>query len=111
MKGKDGPWKENLRFSFHERKQRPAHRDAVFQILFYFLHLLAALAELESLHHRGKTDEDVDNPLHCRPAAEEHVDHVEVAAEETAKADETPVEGTDDDEDESDFADTAAAGA
>lgn len=43
---------------------------------------------------------NVDDALHRRPGAEEHVDDVPIAAgDERAEADEAPVECSDDDED------------
>ena len=52
----------------------------------------------EDHHDSGETDEDIDDPLDVRPGAEEHVHDVQVATEETAEADEAPVEGADDNE-------------
>ena len=68
-------------------------------------------AEVQDLYERGKTDEEIDDRFHRRPRAEDHVDDVQVTAEEVPESDESPVEGTDHDEDVSDLASRTACSA
>jgi hypothetical protein len=51
---------------------------------------------VDQFHHAGSTDKDVDDPLNHRPSAEDQVHDVEVRTCKAADADESPVKGTDD---------------
>ncbi len=58
--------------------------------------LLAATSE--ELREPCETDKDIDDCFEPHPVAENQVDDVPVCVEEVPNADETPVEGTDDEE-------------
>lgn len=62
-------------------------------------HAAAAMAR-DQMVQTCEAHKNVDDALHRRPGAEEHVDDVPIAAgDERAEADEAPVECSDDDED------------
>lgn len=73
--------------------------------------LLAALAELQELDDRGKSDEYVDYRFHCRVHADDHMDNVQILPKEIAKANETPVDRTDHDKRKTKLTSAAAAAA
>ena len=56
---------------------------------------------------RGKSDENVNNPFHGRPAAENKINDVPVASEEAAYTDKSPVKGADKNEKTRYFVQTA----
>ena len=91
---------------------RRAHHDTLeffsdSSLFTLFSLLLAALAGVDSLEDSAHADEDVDDPFDCRPCSEEHMDDVEVFADESADADETPVDSSNENEKTGDFADAA----
>lgn len=65
--------------------------------------LLTALAEKYCLLECRETDEYVYDVLECRHTAKEQVHNIQVLAEEAAKADETPVNASNEDQDEDDL--------
>jgi len=92
------------------KKQPPAHRKAIFIGFKELCGLLAALAEIQNLCECGESDEEIDDRFYGRPCAENHVDDVQIASEETPETDQSPVQGTNHDEDKADLAAFAAAG-
>lgn len=69
---------------------------------------LGTLSSFQQFVHAGNTDEYVHNPLDLWPGTEKHVYHVPVATCESTETDESPVEGTNRDEEAGDFRHTAA---
>jgi hypothetical protein len=73
--------------------------------------LLAALAELEQFNDCGKSNEGIHDGFNGRVHAEDHVNHVEVLTKEISKADETPVDRTNHNKNETELTSAAAGGA
>lgn len=58
--------------------------------------LRGALASFYELFDGRETDEHVNNALHLWPAAENEVNHVQVLTHKVTDSNETPVQGSDD---------------
>lgn len=88
------------------KQKQLCHRRAVFVFLVTVLHsavhrtchytLFAATSE--ELRDSCETDKDVDDCFEPHPVAEHQVDDVPVRIKEVSNTDETPVEGTNDEE-------------
>jgi hypothetical protein len=65
--------------------------------------MLTAAFAAEDFHDAGDTNEDIHNPFNLWPSAEEHFHDVQIHLKESAEADKTPVQGTDNYEDQRNF--------
>lgn len=72
-----------------------------------FRRLTHATAVLHERHDGADADQDVDDPFHLRPSAEEFVHEVPVCSDETADADQAPVNPADHEEYPADLMDRA----
>ena len=58
---------------------------------------------LHELVNGSEADEQVHEPLYCRPRPEDHTDNIPVGAKKTAETDKAPVYSPHDEEDERDY--------
>jgi len=105
-------WHKSLTMPELWRKQKTASTGDFFKSSVFQLHQLStarpcadfafvALAA-DRQHDAAHADNDIDRPLKQRPASEDHVDDIPVAAKEAAEADQAPVHCTDNDKVETD---------
>ncbi len=89
-------------FSISRMKKPPSGRFLRENGAAILHHCVTSFLSHEKHVQRGKSHEDVDEPLHHGPCTEKHVHEIPIAAQEAAYTNEKPVKASDDEEPPSD---------